>query len=253
MLPLSVKLYALAALLLIAAAGLEVHRRGVVSRERSRLSLLRDDVELFVDALSTSLKNPESCGLVLGGRTPTPGATEAVTLDYAYDPAHPGPLTDGTEAWPGTQLRRLTMTLPKSSDMRTTFGGHELRRFRARLDAAFTVGDRFARGVPAGIDLILWLDPGGRIDSCFGPLSVGSVCNMMGGYYDAKAHPPEPRCHQIVRTTVGTDAAEVFRGSCRVSALEASGERCHPRHGALTFQQKMGYGTRAQTLCRVCE
>ena len=253
MLSLSVKLYVLGAVLLLTAAGLEVHRRGVVSRERTRLGLLRDDVELYVDALGTSLRNPESCVGVFAAITPQPGATAPVELEYVYDPAREGRLREGGEAWAGTQVKKLNLTLPAAPDMRTQYRGHEFKRYRARLEAEFVVGDRFARGVPAALDLILWLNDEAKVDSCFGPLSVGSVCNMMGGYYDVRAKATEPRCHQIVQTTVGVGKDEVFRGSCRVSGLASSADGCHPRRGALTFQDKMGYGTTGHALCRTCE
>ena len=246
--------YLLSAILLASAGALEFYRRHSSTRERARFGLLRDDAELFTDALATSLRLPEVCTSALAGVKVKPGARQALALDYTYDPAIPRPLKAGGEAWPGTQLGRLELTLPKDPDFRTVYESRSLRRFRARIDAEFVIKDRFPTGVPGSLELYVWIDDEDEVRSCMGPMSIGALCNMTGRYYDVAATRPERRCHPLVRTALETTDGAILRGSCRVTGVVNRAAECPGGPAqAVRFQDKVGYRTERRVLCRTCE
>jgi hypothetical protein len=246
--------YLIAVALFAAAGGLEFQRRRTSTRERARFGVLRDDAELFTDALATSLRIPEVCADIFRDARVKPGARRPLELNYAYDPAVPPPLKAGGEAWGGTQLGRLDLTLPEDPELRTVYRRRPLRRFRARIDADFVIRDRFPAGVPGSLEVYLWIDDDDRVRGCFGSLSIGALCNMTGGYYDLDGSKSGSRCHPLTRTSIETPDARAFRGTCRAGGVVSRASDCPGgSKNAIPFQDKVGHGTTKQVLCQFCE
>ena len=245
--------YLIAAALFLGAGTIEFYRRHASTRERARFGLLRDDAELFVGALTTSLRVPEACAGIFGPLKITPGARAPVELGYRFAPESPTPLGAGVEAWPGTQLGTLDLTVPKDADQRTRYRGQNLRRYRARVDASFVIRDRFATGVDHQLEVLLWVDDDDVVRGCFGPSSVGALCNMTGGYYDAAAD-PAARCAPSLYATIETKDGPLRRGTCRVTRVVRRATECPGgTKGALVVQDKVGFRTAGAVVCRSCE
>ncbi|NJL24336.1 MAG: hypothetical protein HC902_03605 [Calothrix sp. SM1_5_4] len=251
----------LGAAAVIGLISVEIYRRLDLTLQRSRQSVFKDDVEIIMASIESSMQNPESCTAMLGGLPFTVGGSTPVTLNWTFDPNFPGPLTTGSEVTNNIVIGRITLdpiditeappTDPGTrTDMRTRIldgSGTLVQYIRqpSRLHVSFHSKDgstvpinriRTTGGLDLGSPVLIWADSSTqRISACFGRNSAGAMCNIIGGYYVADptgATPLPLRCRQSGYTEqfIG-GGGPGFRniGSCRFGGYVNNAAECSTR------------------------
>lgn len=255
----------LGAVAVVAVITLEIYRRSALTQQRSTQAVLHSDVDIVMQSIRSRLQNPETCEEALRGADVSPGARQPVTMKFTYDPGLTPPQTEikaGSEVTKGIMATAIGIELDAQPDMATQIkiGGalQTFVRYRARLQAVFDAYALDDNGIPRpgtvaqinrtgiyhpitnklitnlGVPFLVWVNTAGRLTSCFGQQSAGSMCNDMGGYFFAQ--PPggkyDHSCRQSQYTVrLSPAGASTPIGSCRVARVVASAASCSGMYG----------------------
>jgi hypothetical protein len=170
----------------------------------------------------------------------------------------PAPIGAGKEILNGVKIERLSLdpdvSVPMDpathADMKTQIKDatgtlQTYTRYPVRLHAVFGLVDgsgisinrvQTSTGIDLGLPLFVWTDATRKITSCFGPVSSGTFCNLMGGYYVADPISPLPqslRCRQSIYTQAFINGAFANVGSCRYGGYTETASECDTRFNSV--------------------
>jgi hypothetical protein len=249
-------LLSLGALAVAGAIGSEIWKVMESKAEVEKFAKMRVEATLVLDGLEGRLENPEDCSARLGGQTLEPGKATLVDLKYVLNPDD------------DLRLTEVRLDAAIDDDYRTEILDEnglavELRRYPVRIIGSFMNDAGNGVEIRRPQTFFIWTTPpppvsDGRIQSCFGPSSAGSICNDLGGYFIPGSKPYEESCRLSYKTLKRVDKVLVPAANCRVNSIVDSPKKC-PRYGLhygavqLNGYSKVLPAPGNKYLCQICQ